>query len=139
MLVSLISSADQATDARMHRLCGALIRKGFEVEVWALGNEKDAPLGTTFHRAPGGKGFASRVLRDLVLPFRASGTVWIVVAPDLLPISWLAAKLKRRKLVADVHEDYFELLMIVLGQKELLVCLRKLSLGPPQRLQVSLI
>ena len=110
MLVSLISSADQASDARMHRLCGALVRKGFAVEVWALGNEKDAPLGTNFHRALGDKNFASRILRDFVVPFRARGKVWIVVAPDLLPMSWLVAKLKRRKLVADVHEDYFELL-----------------------------
>ncbi|MCX6440394.1 MAG: glycosyltransferase [Actinobacteria bacterium] len=110
MLISLISSADQVTDARMHRLCGALVRSGLEVEVWALGSKKDAPTGVVFHRAPGGKGFAARVLRDLVLPIRAKGKVWIVVAPDLLPMSWLVARLKGRKLVADVHEDYFELL-----------------------------
>jgi len=110
MLISLISSADQVTDARMHRLCGALVRSGLEVEVWALGSKKDAPNGVVFHRAPGGKGFAARLLRDLVLPIRAKGKVWIVVAPDLLPMSWLVARIKGRKLVADVHEDYFELL-----------------------------
>lgn len=110
MLISLISSADQVTDARLHRLCGALIRSGSQVEVWALGSPKDAPTGVTFHRAPGGKGFAARVIRDLVLPLRAKGNIWIVVAPDLLPISWLVARIKGRKLVADVHEDYFELL-----------------------------
>ena len=110
MLISLMSSADQATDARMHRLCGALIRSGHEVEVWALGSKKDAPTGVVFHRAPGGKSFAARILRDLVLPIRAKGKVWIVVAPDLLPLSWLVARIKGRKLVADVHEDYFELL-----------------------------
>jgi glycosyltransferase involved in cell wall biosynthesis len=110
MLISLISSADQVTDARMHRLCGALVRSGCEVEVWALGSEKDAPVGVTFHRAPGGKGFAARIIRDLVLPFQAKGKIWIVVAPDLLPMSWLMARIKRYKLVADVHEDYFELL-----------------------------
>jgi glycosyltransferase involved in cell wall biosynthesis len=110
MLISLISSADQVTDARMHRLCGALVRSGCEVEVWALGSEKDAPAGVTFHRAPGGKGFIARVMRDFVLPFRARGKIWIVVAPDLLPISWAVARLKGRKIVADVHEDYFELL-----------------------------
>ena len=110
MLVSLISSADQVTDARMHRLCGALIRSGCQVEVWALGSAKDAPTGVTFHRAPGGKGFSSRIIRDLILPFRAQGKIWIVVAPDLLLLSWLIARVKGRKLVADVHEDYFELL-----------------------------
>jgi len=110
MHISLISSADQVSDARLHRLCGALIRSGLDVEVWALGSEKDAPTGVAFHRAPGGKGFASRLLRDFVIPFRAKGKVWIVVAPDLLPVSWLVARIKRRKLVADVHEDYFELL-----------------------------
>jgi len=110
MLVSLISSADQVTDARMHRLCGALVRSGCEVEVWALGSAKDAPSGVAFHRAPGGKGFAARIIRDVVLPIRAQGDIWIVVAPDLLPMSWLLARLKGRRLVADVHEDYFELL-----------------------------
>ncbi|TRZ85602.1 MAG: glycosyltransferase [Streptomycetaceae bacterium] len=110
MLISLISSADQVSDARMHRLCGALVRSGCEVEVWALGSHKDAPAGVIFHRAPGGKGFAARVLRDLVLPFKAKGEIWIVVAPDLLPMSWLFARIKGRKLVADVHENYFELL-----------------------------
>ena len=110
MLISLISSADQVSDARMHRLCGALIRSGLQVEVWALGSASDAPTGVSFHQAPGGKGFAARIIRDVVLPFRAQGKIWIVVAPDLLPMSWLVARIKGRKLVADVHEDYFELL-----------------------------
>jgi len=110
MLVSLISSADQVTDARMHRLCGALVRKDIDVEVWALGSANDAPAGVVFHRAPGGKGFASRVLRDIVIPLRARGDIWIVVAPDLLPVSYWMAKLRGKKLVADVHEDYFQLL-----------------------------
>ena len=110
MLISLISSADQVTDARLHRLCGALVRGGFEVEVWALGFEEDAPTGVAFHKAPGGKGFAARILRDIVTPFRAKGKVWIVVAPDLLPVSWLVSRIKGRELVADVHEDYFQLL-----------------------------
>jgi len=110
MLISLISSADQVTDARMHRLCGALIRSGFQVEVWALGSAQDAPTGVDFHRAPGGTGFAARILRDVVLPLRARGTIWIVVAPDLLPMSWLISRIKNRTLVADVHEDYSELL-----------------------------
>ena len=105
-----MSSADQVSDARLHRLCGALVRGGLSVEVWALGKKEDAPGGTVFHRAPGGKGFASRVLRDLVIPLRARGSIWIIVAPDLLPTSWLLAKIKGKKLVADVHEDYCELL-----------------------------
>ena len=126
MDVSLISSADQVSDARLHRLCGALVRSGVDVEVWALGSKKDAPAGVLFHRAPGGKGFAARLMRDLVLPFRAKGKVWIVVAPDLLPISWLIARLKGRKLVADVHEDYFELLKDRAWAKGLIGILAKL-------------
>ena len=109
-MISLMSSADQVSDARLHRLCGALVRQGFEVEVWALGNKSDAPDGVVFHQALGGKGFASRVFRDVVLPFRARGTIWIIVAPDLLPLTWAVARLKRKKLVADVHEDYLQLL-----------------------------
>ncbi len=127
MLVSLISSADQVTDARMHRLCGALVRGGCQVEVWALGSAKDAPTGVTFHRAPGGKGFAARIVRDLLLPFSARGGVWIVVAPDLLPISWCVARVKGRKLVADVHEDYFELLKDRAWAKGLIGTLAKIT------------
>ena len=108
--VTIISSTDQSTDARLHRLTGSLIRAGVSVDIWALGSSQGAPAGATFHQAPGGKKFTSRIWRDLVLPLRTSGQVVIAVAPDLLPISWIVTRARGQKLVADVHEDYSQLL-----------------------------
>jgi len=108
--VTIISSTDQSTDARLHRLTGALIRAGMSVDIWALGSSQGAPAGATFHQAPGGKKFTSRIWRDFVLPLRTSGQVVIAVAPDLLPISWVVTRARGQKLVADVHEDYAQLL-----------------------------
>jgi glycosyltransferase involved in cell wall biosynthesis len=110
MQISLVSSADEVSDARLHRLCNALIKDGKSVQVIALGDASDAPAGVQFKRAIGGKNFNWRILRDLTIPFQAKGKVVIVVAPDLLPTVWLISKLRRQKLVADVHEDYLQLL-----------------------------
>jgi len=110
MQISLVSSADEVSDARLHRLCNALIKDGKSVEVIALGIASDAPAGVKFKKAFGGKKFTWRIIRDLTIPFQTKGEVVIVVAPDLLATTWLIAKLRRQKLVADVHEDYLQLL-----------------------------
>lgn len=108
--VTILSSTDESTDARLHRLCGALVRAGAQVDIWTLGGSHGAPAGVTFHKAPGGKKFTARIWRDLVLPIRAEGSTVIVVAPDLLPMAYIVTRLRRQKLVADVHEDYVQLL-----------------------------
>ncbi len=108
--VTILSSTDESTDARLHRLCGALVRDGAQVDIWTLGGSQGAPAGVTFHKAPGGKKFTSRIWRDLVLPLRAEGQTVIVVAPDLLPMAYLVTRLRKQKLVADIHEDYLQLL-----------------------------
>ena len=108
--VAILTSADDVTDARLHRLSNALLKGGFHVEVRALGEIKNAPAGVTFFRAPGKKNFAGRLLRDFLLPLSTSADIWIVVAPDLLPPAWLFAKIRGKKIVADVHEDYVQLL-----------------------------
>ena len=110
MQISLVSSADEVSDARLHRLCNALIKDGKSVQVIALGKAADAPAGVSFKKAVGGKKFIWRIIRDLTIPFQAKGDVVIVVAPDLLATSWLLCKLRGQKLVADVHEDYLQLL-----------------------------
>jgi glycosyltransferase involved in cell wall biosynthesis len=108
--VSLITSADQVTDARLHRLTNAILKNGMPVDIWALGNESDAPAGSTFHKALGGKSKTARIMRDLILPFKAGGEVVIVVAPDLIPLTYLITRVRGQKMVADVHEDYVKLL-----------------------------
>lgn len=108
--VSIISSTDNVADARLHRLTNALIKSGIPVEIWALGDSSDAPAGAIFHPAPGGKNFYARVWRNLILPFKAQGEVVIAVAPDLLVTSWAISRLRGQKIVADVHENYLQLL-----------------------------
>ncbi len=108
--VAILTSADDVADARLHRLSNALIKGGCEVEVRALGDAKSAPQGTTFYRAPGKRNFLGRIHRDIVLPLMSNADVWIVVAPDLLLPAWLIAKIRGKKIVADVHEDYVQLL-----------------------------
>lgn len=108
--ITLLTSADNVADARLHRLTNSLIKSNLTVDIWALGNSLDAPAGSTFHRAPGGKGKFSRVWRDFTLPFKTTGDVVIVVAPDLIPLTYLVTRIRRQKLVADVHEDYLQLL-----------------------------
>jgi len=109
-LVALITSADNVTDARLHRLTNAILKNGMQVDIWALGTASDAPTGSNFHKAPGGKSKIARIVRDLILPFKAKGEVVIVVAPDLIPITYLTTRIRGQKMVADVHEDYLQLL-----------------------------
>ena len=108
--VTILSSADNVADARMHRLTNALLRANISVDIWALGDSSNAPKGATFHRAPGGKGKVARIIRDLILPFRAAGSVVLVVAPDLMPMTYVISRIRKQKMIADVHEDYLQLL-----------------------------
>ena len=108
--VAILTSADDVADARLHRLSNALIKGGFTVDVCALGVNENAPAGVTFWRAPGRKNFAGRIWRDIFIPLVARGDVWVIVAPDLLPFAWFVARIRGKKIVADVHEDYVQLL-----------------------------
>jgi glycosyltransferase involved in cell wall biosynthesis len=108
--VTILSSAANIADARLHRLTNALITSNITVDVWALGKSEDAPRHATFHGAPGGTSLAARLWRDLVLPFRAEGEIVLTIAPDLLPVTRLVTRLRKQKLVADIFEDYLQLL-----------------------------
>lgn len=108
--VTLLSSGHNVADARLHRLVGVLVKRGLSVEIIAQGLSADAPIGVTFVQAGGGKDLRSRVLRALSLPWAARGRVLIAIDPDLIPFSILAARLRRRRVVVDVHEDYLSLL-----------------------------
>lgn len=108
--VTLLSSGHNVADARLHRLVGVLVRRGLRVEVIAQGLGSEAPLGSTFKQASGGRDLRSRIRRALELPWEARGQVLIAIDPDLIPLSILAARLRRRRVVVDVHEDYLFLL-----------------------------
>jgi len=108
--VTILSSAANIADARLHRLANALIAADITVDIWALGKSEDAPRHSTFHRAPGGKSLLARVWRDIVLPIRAEGEIVLTIAPDLLPIASVVTRWKKQKLVADIFEDYLQLL-----------------------------
>ena len=108
--ISLISSVDDPADARLHRIISALTRDGLTCEIRTRGKESDAPAGATFYPTIDGKGFLRRIARDIVLPLRAQGKVWIVVSPDLLITASIIGRLRGRKIVGDIHEDYLQLL-----------------------------
>jgi len=107
--VSVVSSGHDVADARLHREAAALLRKGLTVEVLGLGSASDAPPGTTA-RTRARTGMARRAGRALLLPWAARGRVLLVLDPDLVPGALLAGLLRRRRVVADVHEDYPALL-----------------------------
>ena len=55
-------------------------------------------------------GLVARAVRAVTLPWRAAGRVLLVLDPDVLLGAVPVAALRRRRVVADVHEDYAALL-----------------------------
>lgn len=108
--ISLLSSVDEPSDARLHRIISALSRSGLSCEIRTRGEASRAPQGAKFYSTLNGTGFIRRIGRDFILPFAAKGDVWIVVSPDLLVTSYIVSRIRRKKLVADIHEDYLRLL-----------------------------
>jgi glycosyltransferase involved in cell wall biosynthesis len=107
--VSIISSGHDIADARLHRLAAALTRAGLRVEVLALGDAAAAPDGVVAARTWPRHGPAHRAWLATTLPWRARGNVVITLDPDGLLAATAARPLRRRRLVADVHEDYVAL------------------------------
>jgi hypothetical protein len=108
--VSILSSAGTVSRARLHRLANTLIQSGIEVHIWAPGTISDAPKGSHFHKVIGGKSKVIRVFRSLALPLQAKGDAYLTISPDILPITFIVAKLRRKKVIADINEDYVKLL-----------------------------
>jgi glycosyltransferase involved in cell wall biosynthesis len=107
--VSVLSSGHDVADARLHREVEALLRAGLHVEVLALGDPAFGPDGATVRTRPRGS-MVSRARIAVSLPFRARGQVLVTLDPDLVPAGLVAAAMRRRRLVSDVHEDYVALL-----------------------------
>ncbi len=97
-------------DARLHREVAALLRAGLAVEVLGLGEAAAGPPGALVRTWPRGS-MAARALRAVRLPWLARGHVLITLDPDVVPAALIAARLRGRPVVADVHEDYVALLV----------------------------
>lgn len=107
--VSIVTSGHDVADARLHRLTAALVRAGASVEVLGLGAVADGPPGASVRTWPRGSMLA-RGARALGLALRARGRVLLALDPDSLLWASAIARLSRRPVVADVHEDYARLL-----------------------------
>lgn len=103
--VSIVTSGHDVADARLHRISAGLLRAGLSVEVLGLGLATDAPEGVTARVRPR-PGLLGRAMLALVLPWKARGRTLFVLDPDALLSARLAVLVRRRPLVADVHEDY---------------------------------
>lgn len=107
--VSIVTSGHDVADARLHRVCAALQRGGLAVEVLGLGDPAGAPPGTEVTTRPRGS-VLSRPLTAMTYAVRARGRALLALDPDSLLTSIVVGRLRRRRVVADVHEDYAALL-----------------------------
>lgn len=76
------------------------------VEVIGLGDAADAPTGVTSVSTHPRAGLLRRLVDSLAIPWQAGGRVLFVIAPEMVPMAYVAAKVRRRRLVVDVYEDY---------------------------------
>lgn len=109
MNVTVLSSAHDVADARLHREVASLLRAGARVEVIALGDAGSGPAGAVVASAPR-RGLGRRVWRAVWWPWRASGAVLVALDPDMAVGAAVRTRIGGRRLVVDVHEDYAELL-----------------------------
>ncbi len=108
--LSIVSSGHDVADARLHREVAAALAAGLRVEVLGLGNAADGPPGADLRTRPRPRGVARRLALALAQPWRARGRVLLTLDPDVVPAALAAARLRRRRVVVDVHEDYLALL-----------------------------
>jgi glycosyltransferase involved in cell wall biosynthesis len=107
--VSIVTSGHDVADARLHRIAAALLRRGLSVEVLGLGDAADGPVGTSVRTTSRG-GLGRRPLTAVRYAAAAQGRVVLALDPDSLLAARGAALVRRRPVVADVHEDYAALL-----------------------------
>lgn len=107
--LSIVTSGHDVADARLHRLAAACLRAGLSVEVLALGDASAAPEGVSVHTRGRGS-VARRAGTALDFARRSRGRVLLAMDPDSTLACLAIGRLRRRAVVADVHEDYLSLL-----------------------------
>ncbi|MEO7268530.1 MAG: glycosyltransferase [Knoellia sp.] len=110
MDVSVVTSGHDVSDARLHRLVAACVRAGLEVEVLGLGDSASAPREASRTVTRSRPRMFRRALLAGQYAVAARGSVLLALDPDSLIAALAVGRLRGRKVVADVHEDYAALL-----------------------------
>jgi glycosyltransferase involved in cell wall biosynthesis len=108
--VTVLSTAHDVADARLHRIVGALAAAGLTVDVVGLGGAGAAPPEAAAVRTRVRSGPLRRAWWALTLPVRVRGRVLVAFDPDLYWPALVWGRLRRRAVVVDVQEDYAALL-----------------------------
>jgi glycosyltransferase involved in cell wall biosynthesis len=104
-----VTSGHDVADARLHRVVAACLRAGLSIEVFALGESSAAPDGAVVHTR--GRGSVVRRAGTAIdFARRSRGRVLLAMDPDSTLACLAIGRLRRRIVVADVHEDYLSLL-----------------------------
>jgi len=109
--VGIVTTGHDVADARLHRICAALRRRGLTVGVLGLGEAKGAPKDVATQTAPR-RGPVVRAVRALLWPWRLRARVLVSLDPDSALGVAVRTRLdpRRPRFVSDVHEDYAALL-----------------------------
>jgi glycosyltransferase involved in cell wall biosynthesis len=111
--VSVVTTAHDVADARLHRLVMVLTSHGLRVEVLGLGRPERGPVASdvrTWRR----HGLVIRAAMAALAPWSIRGRVMMVLDPELVLPALVRRQVTHRNrspragrwLVADVHEDY---------------------------------
>lgn len=111
--VSVVTTAHDVADARLHRLATVLTGHGLRVEVLGLGRAERGPDLIDVRTFPR-QGLLGRAAMAIWAPWLTKGRVVIVLDPELVLPALVRRQIVRRSwstsaghwLVADVHEDY---------------------------------
>jgi len=107
--VSIVTSGHDVADARLHRVAAACRRAGLTVEVLGLGDPMAAPEGVLVRTRQRGSLFR-RGAAAVGMARAARGRVLFALDPDSAITCLAIGRLRRKVVVADVHEDYLSLL-----------------------------
>lgn len=109
MHVAFCSAVREFSDARLHRTVAALQRAGAQVTIRAIGDVDEAPADCDLE-AYEASGKVRRLVRSLVWPWQVAGDLLLTADPDMAPAALVSSRIRRRPWVADVQEDYVQVL-----------------------------